>query len=542
MASRLAGVSRFASAMMSGFASGVTAFQQKWTGTPALFDEDWGEWEYRAGRYELLWAFYRLNQYDEAIHRWSSRFKFDYKLYADIRTVYGSGRRLGEFWASHLWGGSLDPDAGNGVNIPSALPIVQIDEKFRPSLAKLWLDSDWQSKKDVVARYGAVLGDVAIKVVDDRDNGKVRMEPLHPGKIREIERDQYGNVTHYLEVDRRADPEVKRLLGDRASYCDYACQVDLEGGEVVFQTTRNGQPYDWPDNPDDAREGVWRRPYGFVPLVLIQHIDLGQGWGDSELNGILSRTMESDALGSMLSDQVAKLLNSPWMMSGIDKINVEVVSAKTKIPVFKAPKDAKAFALVADMPVEEVRKVIESINGLIDLDYPELMVDRARSSGDMSGKTLREARKPAEAKVQSRRAAYDRGLVRAQQMALAIGGLEGYEGYEDVPTEIDLSGPLRHRVADRNVFKMDAFDRYEEQLQRATGVAAFVGFGMPVDLAMEQYDFEPDVIAATKTEWSRREAMQQVADAPIGANTGKSAVPTPEQTPARPMLERQPVT
>lgn len=539
------GLARFAGAVSSGLGSGVAAFRQSWLGTPAIRDDEWGEWEYRAGRYELLWAFYRSSQYQEDVHRWAQKFKSDFSLYTDIRTVFGSGRRLGEFWATHLWGGSLDPRAGNGSNDPSALPIREADAAVQGGIARLWLDSDWQSKKDVMARFGAVMGDVGLKVVDDPAGQKVRLEVVHPGRIRAVKRDPYGAVLSYLEAERREDPERSRQLA-RPVWCDYSCQVDLVGGEVFYQTFRDGRPYDWPDNPPDSTDdGVWSRPYGWVPLVLVQHIDIGADWGDSEVYGILDRTMAVDSLGSMLNDQVAKLLNSPWMVAGVTKISVEMAGGKEKMPMFAAPKDATATAMVAPMPVEEVKDVIASIMSQIELDYPELMVDRARSSGDMSGKTLREARKPAESKVQSRRAAYDRALVAAHRMALAMGSMQGYEGYRDLPTDVSASGPLGHRIGDRNVFKMDAFDRYEEQLQRAAGVAAFTAFGMPVDVAMREYDFEPDVISATVTEREKRIAagFDPSGNSQIGGGkAGANGAPSPEQTTARPTFDRQPVT
>lgn len=534
-------LARFAGAVSTGLGSGVTAFRQSWLGTPTIRDDEWGEWEYRAGRYELLWAFYRMNQYQEEIHRWAERAKNEFGLYTDIRTVFGSGRRLGEFWATHLWGGSLDPKAGNGSNDPSALPIREADAGVQKGIARLWLDSDWQTKKDVMARFGAVMGDVGLKVADDPKAQKVRLEVVHPGRIRAVKRDPYGAVLSYLEAERREDPSRSSRQLARPVWCDYSCQVDLVGGEVVYQTFKDREPFDWPDNPPDSVDGLWRRPYGFVPLVLVQHIDLGADWGDGEVYGILARTMASDSLGSMLSDQIAKLLNSPWMISGVTKINVEMTGGKEKIPVFAAPKDATATAMVAPMPVEEVSGVIASIMSQIELDYPELMVDRARSSGDMSGKTLREARKPAESKVQSRRAGYDRALVAAHRMAISMGSQMGYDGYRDLPTDVSASGPLGHRIGDRNVFKMDAFDRYEEQLQRAAGVAAFTAFGMPVDVAMVEYDFEPDVIAKTVAERKRLESAG-LLPGQGGGKAGADGAPSPEQTTARPTFDRQPVT
>src|SRR5690606_6064623 len=83
------------------------------------------------------------------------------------------------------------------------------------------------------------------------------------------------------------------------------------GEDVIFTTYLNGQPYPW-----NGQAAEWVEPYGFIPLVLIHHNDVGLDWGWSELHPARSKIHELDDLASMLSDQVRKSINTVWLFTG----------------------------------------------------------------------------------------------------------------------------------------------------------------------------------------------------------------------------------
>ena len=93
------------------------------------------------------------------------------------------------------------------------------------------------------------------------------------------------------------------------------------------------------------------------------------------------------------------------------------------------PAGATAQALVAPLDLVGTMGHIQSILSELERDYPELRADVATASGDACGRALRVARQRAEAKVMQRRTNYDDALVRAQQMAMAIGGMRNYEAF-----------------------------------------------------------------------------------------------------------------
>ena len=175
---------------------------------PAIESGEFGEFESRRLRYAISWSFYENDAYRK-IHSWSTRYKTEYGLYRHIRNIYNPVYRDAEFWKAHLWGGSLDPLAGDGAEVPSALPILTDTESLRPAIAQLWRWSNWQTNKDVTVLYGTVLGDAAIAVVDDALRGKVYLKFLHPGKLSSIEMDSFNNVKAYRIQEERLDPTGK---------------------------------------------------------------------------------------------------------------------------------------------------------------------------------------------------------------------------------------------------------------------------------------------------------------------------------------------
>src|SRR5512140_653780 len=104
--------------------NGIRAFREAYTSTDLVYDEtDYGDFDGRKMRYTLYWSYYENSAYRN-IHKWAHQFKSTYGLYKYTRSIYNPAYRLGEFWKAHLWGGTLDVNAGDGVSVPSALPII----------------------------------------------------------------------------------------------------------------------------------------------------------------------------------------------------------------------------------------------------------------------------------------------------------------------------------------------------------------------------------------------------------------------------------
>lgn len=428
-------------------------------------DADWNNYDSRRLRYDIFWAFYENTQYDEVLstfRNWAAQYKTRYGLYKYIRAIYNPSYRLGEFWRSHIWAGSTKEiidhfEYGENVN----------EDQLREAIEQIWQWSNWEIKKDIVPLYGSIMGDVAISIVDDQERQKVFFNIVHPGNLSFVELDPAGNVKGYEIQEMRLDPRTH--LERTVVYTEVAMRNDA--GNVVFITLLDGEPYPW-----NGIEASWERPYGFIPMVVIQHNDVGLPWGWSEILPGQSKFREVDDVTSKLDDQIRKLVDSPWLMSGVSKPTDSPTVSETsltstaalnrpqpgreEVPIFYGPEGASATPLVADLEIEEVSNHISTIIKEIERDYPELRLTSLLNEnvGAVSGRALEIARQPSESKVRQRRPNYYNAMIRANQMAVTIAG---FNGYNEFNLDSFGDGRLDHSIGELPIFTSGEFDKQE---------------------------------------------------------------------------------
>jgi hypothetical protein len=472
----------------------------------------WGDYFRRLERYAVYWAHYENNVYRK-VHLWSDLYKSSYGLYSFTRSIYSPAYRLAEFWATHLMGGCLDPAAGDGVATPSALPIVTKRPALRPMIAQIWRDSTWQSNKETFTRFGAVMGDVGLMAVDDPINQFTYLKVIHPQSIRQIDRDARGNLTRYVLEELRPDPEYNADVSTPAlAYYNEVCAK--VGRRIEFATYRNGEPYDWRAYPDDSapRVGpVWTEDYGFVPLRVVQHRDMGLGWGWGELHPSISKLHELDDLASKIDDAIRRQVDCPFLFSGVappgngddgaanhlqistaDETSDDGAERQWLPTLYATDPKARAHALIQPIHVKECSDHALTILRELERDHPELRADDI--GPDASGRARRIAQEKVEAMVAQRRPNYDDAHVRGLQMCQTIGGLKGYPGFQGVDEGSYDRGDLDFSIGDRPVFAVDPMDRIEQATGRANAVMTFVRAGMPLQDALREVGTSEEVV------------------------------------------------
>jgi hypothetical protein len=461
------------SKLMTKFLAGYKAFREPEliSDLTAVMDGEYGDFESRRLRYAIYWAMYENTVYRDGVHKWSKAYKTRHGLYRYIRGIYNPTYRLGEFWKTHVWGGSID----------EAIPIVTDIDGLQAAIDQVYRWSNWQIYKDVVSLHGSVLGDVGIMVVDDAARGKVYLDVIHPGTVKQLETDDFGNVKAYVLQEQRLDPQRG---SDEATYTEEAFR---DGDNVVYRTFLNGKPFDW---SGDGRGVEYTRPYGFIPLVMVQHNNVGQDWGWSELHPGRQKFSELDDLASNFHDYVRKSVNAPMLLAGIDQPRGPVNTTRTQatestaadnhtpgreeLPFLYGPVGATVAPVLANLDIASTLQAIQQLLLNIEEDYPELKVSRRAQevAQEKSGKAIREARKEAESKVKQRRQNYDDALIRANQMAVAIGGFNGYsEVFTGFSLDSYAAGQLDHTIGDRPVFGSDPLDKYEVETAQASAWA-----------------------------------------------------------------------
>lgn len=472
--------------------AGYKAFQSKFLGSDLLDEQSFTNFNSRKLRYAILWAMYENNAYSK-MQIWSQAYKSEYGLYRYTRNIYSPAYRIGEFWKSHLLAGKLDPDAGDGIAKPSALPIITDIDALRPAISQVWRWSNWQVQKDITSLWTSVMGDGVLQIIDDEVKGRVYIKPVNPGTLKDVEMDDFGNVKGYTLEEQRPDPRS----GRHGSFVTYREIVYRDGDSVVYETYLNESLYAW-----DGESAEWSIEYGFVPMVVFQHNNVGLDFGWSELHPGLSKFREVDDLASKLSDQVRKMVDAPWLFSGVSAPATtpktsgttpstnNPQSGREEVPALYGPVGSDAKPLVAPLSIADSAQYIENILKVIEEDYPELNTDIHNVSGDISGRALRINRGPAETKVLQRRPNYDDALMRAQQMAVAIGGFRKYEKFTGFDLDSYGSGKLDHQIGDRPVFEKDPTEDLERDGQFWKVAEQAKTFGVPplVYLKMQGWD------------------------------------------------------
>ena len=451
---------------------------------------DWSDYDNRVNRYALLWAMYENTAYDN-IHRWAQSYKTNYGLYASIRNLYNPSNYIGNFQQTYVWGGRLDTQAGDGKSIPSSLPIETENENIRSAIADMWKWSNWQRRKDIITLFGAVMGDVGVRIVDNADKGRVYFDIVHPANISFLEKDDFGHFRAYIIEEEVVDPFNPNKTVIYRETAEHGL-----GDEIVFRTFKDKHPFDWTFSDNEPE---WVMDYGFVPFAHIQHIDIDANWGQAESHAAQSKIREIDEKASLLGDHIRKETAGLWYASGTRKPEV-VPTVEKATPtadnphpdrermrmIYSGGTDGDVKSLVSDLNIESVVADIQELMKAIDKEYPERRIDEANELGTVTGRALKVLQEPASNKIILRRPGYDGALVQLHQMGLTIGAMGGYEAYTGISADGFANGDFEHSIGVREVFKQDKTSQLEDSKLFWEGIILAISAGATLEAALSK--------------------------------------------------------
>lgn len=436
----------------------------------------------RTGRYDWFWALYWNTAYDN-LNQYFANYPVGSQLYRYTRGLRNPVGRYVDFYVANVWGGLLDGDAGNGQEQASALPIVTDDDALRAAIAKVWQWSNWNSKRGLATLYSTTLGDVFLKVVDRPRPGRAYLSVRWPGEVTDVDWDDFGHVksiTFEYRVEEDGGYDYREVIE----------HPQVTGEKTTrFRTFKNGRPWAFPENADAAGTPLaeWTAPYDFVPVVHIPWQDVGQGWGAVGFVKTLRKIDAANALASQIADQVGKLLNTPLVAYGIQAGDVSFQNSPDGVPVMyvnRSRNEAGVEPLIGDLNIEHGLQALNAQLDDIQQDLPELRLSEALRSG-MSGEALGRAFSDVLAQIQSVRANHDSGLVRAQQMAVAIAGESGYATeFSGFNLKSFAQGKLDHAIGSRPVLPRSSEEELAESKERWAMVKAATDAGVPLETAL----------------------------------------------------------
>lgn len=408
--------------------AGWTAALEAWRGETSDTKDT------RTTRYGVLWGFYLNDCYDELVNDYAQTYKANRELYTGIKAIYNPVARLVDFYVAKLSGGTLDP-----VGLKGVLPIADADPVVLEAVLQVWRWSRWGRKKALWARWGACLGDVVLKAVEDRSLGQVTLQVHWPGDLVDADFDRLGRVT-YADFEYQAQ---ERLADGTLSEYTYREIITLDS----FATFKNGDPFDYVNGQENGDLSSWDNEFSFVPVVVTRHKDAGHNWGLCCFHNGMPKIDDVNDLASHLGDQVRKAVHPQWVSFGTKPaISGEGLERSDK--VWHHPKaDGRIEALVEQINIADTAAEIQNRLAEIERDFPELKVYKMAEQ-NLSGRAVELLYGDVIDRVMEARGQYDASLVEANQMALRIGAYRGY-------WPGDLNTEFEHRIGDREIFPVD---------------------------------------------------------------------------------------
>lgn len=483
---------------MTALNAGITAFRED--SLIPVREMGWDTYEARlyrnqtADRYYNNIAYKNLSNYAaQAVRR-----KIDNKLYKRIRGIYNPVNRLVETYVGKVYGGELDFD-----NLTTgALPIANADDALRAAIIQLAIWSNWRAAKSLYVRQGANYGNSFLKVVDDTTLGQTRLEVLHPGKVRDMEKDAVGNIKRIIIEYERDEHPSQYLPNDNRH--DQKTETYLYTEIITperFSTFKDGEPFAYFADGNGNRVTAWDNPYGFVPVSLAGHVDMGLTWSASAYNASLDKIDEINDQASLLNDAVRKSIDISWLFIGMQKPTPTGTATNTQFSddarddmkaMYVTPRDGQtvdAKPLVPNINIADTSANIEKLLEELERDMPELAMHRLRMASTQTAPGVKASYNDAIDRFQEAQGNYDDGLSRAISMGVAIGGFRRYQGFAGYGLDMVTKGNMDFYIKARPII--------DDELSKSEKITFLMGSNAPDRSVWKELGIAEDDI----TEW-----------------------------------------
>lgn len=367
--------------------------------------------------YQLLKRYYYNDQYGSAYSALGY-------LYRTTRPIYNPTKRVVDWYKYRVYDG---PWTDDGLPLPdgtpSAVPFsADTDEAVRlPAMAALgW--GNWDERRTWYVHLGAMCADVLIKAQLDVEAGKVYPVIVDPEHVTELQFNVRGDVIMCkIEVPQRTNDERK---------------TPYTYGEILTKETittlRDGKPFSY----EDGVPAEQANPYGFCPVVWVNHSYVGGVHGACAIDGVIAKINELNELATPAHEFIQKLnkqpigvaSDKPWKSKstpdGIHFVNATQsdTDGRASIGTFKGPGDLRVFPLLQDMGLAPSLEYVFSMIGEIEKDLPETVMDQQlREMSTVAGVAIPRLMGDVANRFSHAQRSYDRGLTTIMQMLISMG-------------------------------------------------------------------------------------------------------------------------
>lgn len=468
----------------------------------------------RNATYSQLFQYYSNNAFED-VASWA-RYRLNHNLYRHTRQIFNPVTRVIDFYAEHIYPGTLSEspvvEGGNQSAIPFSF---DTPEELRRAIGQIWQWSNWQINQSVMVTYGSIMGNVLVEIIDDVKKGKIRYNVESPAVVKEIELDDYGNlesyVIEYVAQDRRID-------GGKSF--TYAKEVQKD----FIAYYKDGELYDY-----TGQGAAIENPYGFVPAVWVKHLDpFGHIYGVPAIRSAIGKIDELNSIVSHTADHIHKQIESPriiWTDSEVkplfaskrDKRDYKDFDSRQEQVLLKGKKDGKTDTLVGTLDPQTIVPIIEKMLDEIDSDYPEItLYEKLREQNIVTAPGAERLMGDVRRKISRPAANYDKGSEKLFQMGAAIGGWRASNGdwgnnltrqqRKFLPFDLSSyeSGDLDLKIIERSLTPISTKEQADEFQVRASAVAA-VKEDLPIEEKLRKLGYRDEQIPAIAESWRKEQ-------------------------------------
>lgn len=269
--------------------------------------------------------------------------------------------------------------------------------------------SNWKSQEFLYVHYGALFGDSYLKVIDKPD--KVMIKPIDPRWV-------------WLEDDYALIIYTDEFKKEQAEYITKDTITLYEDGKVIDS---------------------YRNLQGQIPLIHIQHKDVGEKFGKNTFHNVLPQFNTMNELSSLLKDAIVRNINGILYLIGVQPTEIERNADKAMF----LPEGAEVGTLTPTVPVNQVLDFIKEVKDEAKAGLPELAFDDLRAKERLAAETLEVQLKELAVKILRSRANYDLGYETAMKMAfkaavnrgLRMDNIKNKPGFEELDVTVDFNRP-----------------------------------------------------------------------------------------------------
>ncbi len=420
---------------------------------------------FRAARYQLLEALAAGVGYDDK-DLWGP-YKGHHGLYRSIRHLWDQAGPLVDFYAYRVWSGVIPDD---GLRLPegfsNALPFaIDTDPQVAGAAAALLHDWSFEDRMELLVRSVATLGEMLVELRDYPERGRIDLDFVWPGYIRDIELNPSGDVTSYSIEYRVLEETIDAFGTKRTESYVYRREVD----KISFRTFKNNEPFGY-----DGQPSVIDNPYGFTPGVWFRHHRTLGIRGESAIAGTMGVTDEINSLTSHLLDKTHVALQAPVIVSGnlsmgsmlravgqaATTVRRTITSAITypndlrqEQDILEAPAGTKVETI--DVNIDSAIKTGEFLRAGAEKRVPETTVfEQLRKMTQITGPSAAALFGDVDPKYATIIKGYDSRIARALQMGISMAGWRVNNGDWDGTRTVDeLGNPIAGLTERQQRFK-----------------------------------------------------------------------------------------